>query len=104
MKTKLLIIIAASIGVLSLFFFPNEQQNTCEQMGGSWNTDHCIVTQEIMDSNNIRCGPGPVLENNVCHSNGIKLVFVPDVKSKPVTIKVCRGEYDPEWCGEGANP
>ncbi|QLH06517.1 hypothetical protein [Nitrosopumilus ureiphilus] len=25
-------------------------------------------------------------------------------ESESVKIKVCRGEYDPEWCGEGANP
>ena len=25
-------------------------------------------------------------------------------ESEPVKIKVCRDEYDPEWCGEGANP
>ena len=23
---------------------------------------------------------------------------------KPIKIQVCRGEYDPEWCGPGANP
>jgi len=26
------------------------------------------------------------------------------IESESVKIKVCRGEYDPEWCGEGTNP
>ena len=110
MKTRLLIIIGISAGVLTLLFSPNEEQNICEQMGGIWNTDYCIVTQEMVNSNNVRCEPGPVLENGSCSSNGIKLVFEsvvepePIPESEPVKIKVCRGEYDPEWCGEDANP
>ncbi len=82
MKTKLLIIIGiVIIGFLATFlFFPNEQQNTCEQMGGTWNANYCIITQEIFDSNNLTCDPGPVFENETCSSRGINLV----IESEPV--------------------
>ena len=55
MKTRFLIIIGiVTTGVITSFLlFPNEQQNTCEQMGGKWNTDHCVVTQETFDSNQL---------------------------------------------------
>ena len=59
----------------TFLFFPNEQQNTCEQIGGTWNANYCLITQEIFDSNNLTCDPGPVLENNTCNSNGMKLVL-----------------------------
>ena len=77
MKTKLLLILGiVIIGFLATFlFFPNEQQNTCEQMGGTWNADYCIITQEIFDSHNLTCEPGPVFENGICSSGGINLVM-----------------------------
>jgi len=75
MKTRLLIIFAISVGILTLLFFPNEEQNICKQMGGIWNTDYCIVTQEMVDSNKVRCEPGPVFGDGYCYNNGIKFVF-----------------------------
>lgn len=94
MKTRLLIIIGICIIFLSSYIyvpaylqcseglqwnlscsFPDGSQNTCEQIGGMWNVNHCIVTQEIIDSNQLTCDPGPVLENETCSSNGIKLVI-----------------------------
>ena len=77
MKTRILtIIIGIAIVVGSAFLFlPSEQQNTCENMGGKWNVDHCLVTQETLDSNQLTCDPGPVLEDGTCMSNGIKLVI-----------------------------
>ncbi len=50
-------------------------QKTCEDMGGTWNDDHCLISSETFDSNNLTCDPGPVLESGTCQSNGIKLVF-----------------------------
>ena len=58
-------------------------QNICEQMGGKWNTDHCLVTQEIIDSNQLTCDPGPVLGNGYCNSNGIKLVIKSPTEPEP---------------------
>lgn len=49
----------------------------CQEMGGTWNIDHCLITQEIFESNNLKCEVGPVSENNSCRSNGIKLVIEP---------------------------
>ena len=95
MNTRLLIIIGiVTTGVIASFlFFPNEQQNTCEQMGGIWNTDHCMITQETFDSNKLTCDPGSVLENGTCYRNGIKLVFetildpeLPDIHPGPVSV------------------
>ena len=85
MKTRLLIIIGGIVivGLTTFLFFPNEQQNTCEQMGGKWNVDQCIVTQEMFDNNQITCDPGPVFGDGYCTSNGIKLVFEPVLESKP---------------------
>ena len=51
------------------------EQNTCEEMGGTWNADHCLVTQKIFDSSKLTCDPGPVMENKTCSSNGITLVI-----------------------------
>ena len=36
------------------------KQKKCEEMGGSWNADHCLITQETFDSNKLTCEPGPV--------------------------------------------
>ena len=58
------------------------KQKKCEEMGGSWNGDHCMITQETFDSNKLTCDSGPVLEDATCQSNGIKLVFEPVVESK----------------------
>lgn len=58
-------------------------QNICEQMGGKWNTDHCLVTQEIIDSNQLTCDPGPVLGSGYCNSNGIKLVIKSPTEPEP---------------------
>ena len=51
------------------------KQKKCEEMGGSWNADHCMITQETFDSNKLTCESGPVLEDSTCQSNGIKLVL-----------------------------
>lgn len=74
MKTFILIAIVI-VGILVILFFPNEQQNTCEQMGGKWNVDHCVITEEMFDSDNLTCDLGPIFENGTCFSNGIKLVI-----------------------------
>ena len=58
------------------------KQKKCEEMGGAWNTDHCLITQETFDSNKLTCEPGTVLEDATCQSNGIKLVFEPSIESK----------------------
>ena len=58
------------------------EQKTCEEMGGTWNADHCLVTQETFDSNKLTCESGPVLEDSTCQSNGIKLVFESVAESK----------------------
>lgn len=51
--------------------------------------------------------PDSVNEDNydVCLDELLELREEPDNRvSEPVKIKVCRGEYIPEWCGEGNNP
>ena len=53
------------------------KQKKCEEMGGSWDTDHCLITQETFDSNKLTCEPGPVLEDGICYGNGILLVNEP---------------------------
>ncbi len=63
------------------------KQKKCEEIGGSWNTDHCLITQETFDSNKLTCDPGPVLEDSTCQSNGIKLVFESVVESKTTGVK-----------------
>ena len=63
------------------------KQKKCDEMGGSWNTDYCLITQETFDSNKLTCEPGPVLEDATCQSNGIKLVLEsviePECKPEP---------------------
>ena len=51
------------------------KQKKCEEIGGSWNGDHCMITQETFDSNKLKCDPGPVLENGYCSRGGIKLIL-----------------------------
>ncbi len=94
MKTRLLIIIGiAVIGVFMILSFSNEQQNTCEQIGGTWNSDYCMIKQETFDSNKLTCDPGPVFEDGICQSNGIKLVFEPVVEPESFTkIEIMSGE------------
>ena len=79
MKTRLLIIILgiAIIGVSTFMFLPSEQQNTCERMGGNWNSDHCMVSKQLFESNKMTCDPGPVLEDGICHTDGMLLVIEP---------------------------
>lgn len=87
MKTGVLtIIIGITIVVVSAFLLlPNEQQNTCEQMGGKWDIDHCLVTQDMFNSNQLTCDPGPVFGDGYCNSKGIKLVLESTVESEPDT-------------------
>ena len=77
MKTRFLIIIAIviAVGLVAILLLPIEQHITCEQMGGIWNTDHCMITQEKFDSNNLTCDPGPVLENRTCSTSGISMII-----------------------------
>ena len=50
MKTRFLMIIGiAVVGLTTFLLLPNEQQNTFEQMGGTWNADSCMITREIFD-------------------------------------------------------
>ena len=44
-------------------------------MGGVWDADHCLITQETFDSNKLTCDPGPVPKDKTCSSNGITLVI-----------------------------
>ncbi|MCE2506965.1 MAG: hypothetical protein J4F36_10995 [Nitrosopumilaceae archaeon] len=86
MKTRLLITIGI-VAITSMFagfllFFHDVRQNTCEQMGGTWSVDHCLVTQEMFDSNQLTCDPGPVSEDETCGSNGITLVIEPATESE----------------------
>lgn len=99
MKTRLIIIIGVSVGVLALLFFSSEEQNKCEQIGGTWKTDYCIITKEIFESNNVKCSAGTVLENDVCQSNGIRLVIVPVVE--PSDHGGCEPDINGNttWCG-----
>ena len=71
-------------------------QNFCEQMDGKWNADHCIMTQETFDSNNLTCDPGPISKNGICSSNGITLV----VQSK-MTLYGDVDDFDKTWGGLG---
>ena len=93
MNSKLLTIVGIVIaaGLVVILLLPNEQQNTCEQMGGIWNADRCMITQEIFASNNLTCDPGPVLENGICSSGGITLVMEPE----PVD------DFEETWGGPG---
>ena len=70
------------VGITLFLVLPNEQQDTCEQLGGKWNVDHCLVTQTMFDSNQLTCDPGPVFEDGYCNSGGIKLVLESIVKSE----------------------
>jgi hypothetical protein len=85
MTAKILIIVGIIlvIGMAATFlFFSNGSHNTCEQMGGTWNADHCVVTSDTFETNLLTCDPGTVLENGTCHSNGIKLVFKSSTESE----------------------
>ena len=83
MKTRLLIIIGiiAIIGMSAFLLIPNPQQNTCEQMGGAWNRDYCLLTQETWDSGQVTCDPGPEMDYRYCHTKGMKMMIEP---SSPV--------------------
>ncbi len=59
----------------SVGLFSNDPQTFCESMDARWDTDHCIIRQESFEFNNMTCDPGTVLENETCHSNGIKFVL-----------------------------
>ncbi|MGY5149553.1 MAG: hypothetical protein ACW9W3_05770 [Candidatus Nitrosopumilus sp. bin_68KS] len=46
-------------------------------------------------------GREPLVYSNETHSINTSTC---EWKNHPLKVQVCRGEYDPEWCGEGANP
>lgn len=80
MKIRTLVItgiIVVTAAVVLFSFLPSEQQNICEQIGGLWNSNHCMISKENFEASPLTCDPGPVLENNTCNSNGIKMVFDP---------------------------
>ena len=52
-------------------------QNKCEKIGGTWDSDICLITQKTFDSNKLTCDPGPVMASGTCQSNGIQLVVEP---------------------------
>ena len=88
MKTgiSIMIIGIVIIGVSAFLFLPSEQQNTCKRMGGNWNSDHCIVSQQLFESSKLTCEPGPVLEDGVCHGNGILLIIEPSPEPERLTL------------------
>ena len=98
MRTKFLAIIVSIffVGIFVVLFDSNiikdmEDQKTCEQIDGRWNVDHCLITQELFDSNNLTCDPGHVLENGKCSSGGITLV----IESESVD------DFEKTWGGTG---
>ena len=81
MKARDKIILSVTIGIVfigltAFLFLPNEQQSRCEKMGGTWNGDSCLITQETFDSGQVTCDPGPIMENRSCRTNGMRIVMI----------------------------
>jgi len=74
MKTRLLIISLIGLSIVGIFgglYATNgikniEDQKTCDEIGGTWDTDHCSISHEIFESNKLTCDPGPVMSNWIC--------------------------------------
>jgi len=73
-----------------------ENKKKCENMGAKWNDDHCLITPETFDLNKLTCAPGPVLENNICSSNGLTLVI-----SSGTVLSEEIDDFDKTWGGPG---
>lgn len=102
MKTRILIIILIGLSVVGIFGGPYvtnwiknmEDQKTCEEIRGTWDTDHCLISSEIFESNKLTCDPGPVMSNGICSSHGLTLM----IQSK---ISKDADNFDKTWGGPG---